>query len=112
VCVFWFAITVRDDGTGFDPAARWSGLGLLGVRERIAHSTSELRPELHYRSTGPPIIGRRERICGAARYSMGWLLRILGPTQAGGRHWCPDGDHGRPPGGAGLALIAAISFAT
>ena len=28
-------ITVRDDGVGFDPAARRSGYGLLGMRERV-----------------------------------------------------------------------------
>ena len=29
------AITVRDDGSGFDPAARTAGFGLLGIRERV-----------------------------------------------------------------------------
>jgi len=28
-------LVVRDDGTGFDPAARGSGLGLIGMRERV-----------------------------------------------------------------------------
>jgi signal transduction histidine kinase len=29
------AITVRDDGSGFDPGARTTGFGLLGIRERV-----------------------------------------------------------------------------
>ena len=28
-------LTVQDDGTGFDPAVRGSGLGLIGMRERV-----------------------------------------------------------------------------
>ena len=30
------AVTVRDDGRGFDPAAPAAGFGLIGMRERVA----------------------------------------------------------------------------
>ena len=37
-------LTVRDDGTGFDPAAHTDGFGLLGMRERVEllHGTLEV----------------------------------------------------------------------
>jgi signal transduction histidine kinase len=38
-------LTVRDDGRGFDPGARSSGYGLLGIHERVAlaHGDLEIR---------------------------------------------------------------------
>ena len=39
------AITVRDDGRGFDPAERGEGFGLLGMRERVSLVGGELRVE-------------------------------------------------------------------
>jgi signal transduction histidine kinase len=31
----YIRLVVRDDGAGFDPAVRGSGLGLIGMRERV-----------------------------------------------------------------------------
>jgi signal transduction histidine kinase len=38
-------LSVRDNGTGFDPNARSEGFGLLGMRERVALLEGELRIE-------------------------------------------------------------------
>jgi two-component system, NarL family, sensor histidine kinase DevS len=37
-------VSIRDDGTGFDPATRTEGFGVLGMRERVAllHGTLEI----------------------------------------------------------------------
>ena len=35
-------VAVSDDGKGFDPAARVSGFGLTGMRERVALAAGEL----------------------------------------------------------------------
>ena len=35
-------LSVRDDGSGFDPHARSDGFGLLGMRERVALLDGEL----------------------------------------------------------------------
>ena len=38
-------VKVRDDGTGFDPAAATGGFGILGMRERLALANGELEIE-------------------------------------------------------------------
>jgi signal transduction histidine kinase len=40
-------VQVRDDGTGFDPARRTEGFGLLGMRERVALLTGTLEIDSH-----------------------------------------------------------------
>ena len=39
------ALTVRDDGTGFEPRQRSSGFGLIGMRERLALVNGTLHVE-------------------------------------------------------------------
>ncbi len=31
----WLALTVQDDGVGLDPQRKGSGLGLVGIEERV-----------------------------------------------------------------------------
>lgn len=38
----YFAVTIQDDGVGFDPTAETAGFGLLGLRERIGAAGGEL----------------------------------------------------------------------
>ena len=38
-------VTVRDDGTGFDPEAATGGFGIVGMRERLGLADGELRVE-------------------------------------------------------------------
>jgi two-component system, NarL family, sensor histidine kinase UhpB len=46
-----FDLSVRDDGAGFDPAVSPAGLGLVGIRERVASLDGTLHIESH-RGTG------------------------------------------------------------
>jgi glucose-6-phosphate-specific signal transduction histidine kinase len=40
-------LELRDDGCGFDPAKRYDGFGLLGIKERIESMGGELTVQAH-----------------------------------------------------------------
>jgi signal transduction histidine kinase len=47
-------VTVRDDGRGFDPARRGSGLGLVGMRERVELAGGRL--DIESQPAGPTVV--------------------------------------------------------
>ena len=64
------AVTVRDDGRGFDPAAPATGFGLVGMRERVTLVSGEVTRRVrggkrHRRPRADP--GPQTRAAGAAR---------------------------------------------
>jgi signal transduction histidine kinase len=47
-------VQVRDDGCGFDPARPCTGLGLVGMRERVELAGGEL--DIESRPEGPTVV--------------------------------------------------------